>query len=359
MTSSGRSNSKYNKDEAGKYPCHQLRLYYNGVLGFVSLFYSINGGHMIRRLILGICCMLLLGACSRGLSPEEQAQVQMLRSELDATKKEVVAATNKDAQYSGGVIKAFTTLRVEILKTNEALLQQRIQAIESGAKITIQPSVTAPDPGRAKALEEDLAKQEKKLEDSLSRAQASGGLIGAMAHMAAATEANTLSLLRQQYLVAKYGLASPNLGVNVATPSSPDEPPSAAAPKTNEVDIDEQQRSQIVTSTLLRKQYAKQDYQDFIWFDLKFDAVGLDKPARAIKGRLVLTDLFGEQKFAIRWTVDRNVAPGASFTEKGTGFEFNQFTDSHQWVRSTDFQNMKAKFLVDSILYEDGSLREF
>ena len=57
-----------------------------------------------------IIIFLLLSAFKSGLSPEQQAQVQALRAELDATKKEVIAAEAKDAQYSGGAVKAFTTL---------------------------------------------------------------------------------------------------------------------------------------------------------------------------------------------------------------------------------------------------------
>ena len=40
-------------------------------------------------------------------------------------------------------------------------------------------------------------------------------------------------------------------------------------------------------------------------------------------------------------------------------FKYNQFVDSHQWVRSTEKENMKVKFRVDSILYEDGTTRTF
>lgn len=314
---------------------------------------------MLRKLILCIGCAVILGACTSGLNSEQQAQVQALRVELEATKKEVAAAEMKDVQYTGGAIKAFITLRIEILKTNEALLQQRIQSIESGAKITIQTGATSPDPERAKKLEAEIAEQEQKVSEALSKANSStGGLVGAMAQMGAVTEANTLALLRQQYLIAKYGLATVKL-----TPSPFESPSLEAQAATGQTDKDEtnndeQLKLQIVSPTLLRKQYAKQDFQDYIWFDVKFDAVGLDKPARAIKGALILTDLFDEQKFAIRWTIEKPIAPGGSLTEKGNGFEYNQFNDSHQWVRATDSKNMKIKFRVENILYEDGTTRE-
>ena len=74
---------------------------------------------MLRKLVLCIGCAVILGACTSDLNSEQQVQVQALRVELEATKKEVAVAEMKDVQYTGGAIKAFTTLRIEILKTNE------------------------------------------------------------------------------------------------------------------------------------------------------------------------------------------------------------------------------------------------
>lgn len=303
-----------------------------------------------------------MSGCTRSLTPEEQAQVQVLRSELEATKKEVSAAEVQNAQYSGGLVKVLIALRLEILKTNEALIQQRIHAIESGSKVTIETVATKADPERAKKLEEELTRQELKVSEAEARASLySGGLVGAMAVMGAATERNSLAMLRQQYLIAKHGLASAPQGF-----SAPDAPvqtseisPQAAASETGPGTADQNLREQILEATLLRKQYVKQDYQDYVFFDIAFNPKGLDKPARAIKGVLIFTDLFGEQKFALKWTIEKPVTPGVVYTEKGSGFKYNQFNDSHQWVRSTEKDNMKVKFRIDSILYQDGTSRGF
>lgn len=108
----------------------------------------------MRLLILClICVVVFIGACTRSLSPEDLAKVQALRTELEATKKEVAAAEALNAQYSGGAIKVLIALRLEALKTNEALIQQRVHAIESGAKVTVQAAATKPDAERAKELE--------------------------------------------------------------------------------------------------------------------------------------------------------------------------------------------------------------
>jgi GTPase SAR1 family protein len=285
--------------------------------------------------------------------------VQTLRTELEATKKEVSAAEVQNAQYSGGLVKALIAVRLEVLKTNEALIQQRIHAIESGAKVSIQTVGTKIDLDRAKQLEEELRKQELKVAEAESKASLySGGLVGATAAMGAATERNSLAMLRQQYLISKHGLASPQQGASASNvPAQTAATPSA--PEAVAGNADQKLREQILEVTLLRKQYAKQDYQHYVFFDIAFNPKGLDKPARAIKGALIFTDLFGEQKFVLRWTIEKPVTPGAIYTEKGSGFEYNLFIDSHQWVRSTEKDNMKVRFRVDNILYQDGTSRSF
>ena len=320
---------------------------------------------MKRQIVLCVICVFtLLVGCPRNLTPEEQAKIQALKTDLEAIKKEVSAAEEQNAQYSGGIVNALLTLRLEILKTNEALIQQRIHAIESGAKVTIETVATKPDTQRAKQLEAELTEQEIKVSEADVKANLySGGLVGVMAVMGAATERNTLAMLRQQYLIAKHGLASPqqNPSTYIASAQGAEATLTDAVPGPGpaDEDADEVLREQILEATLLRKQFAEQGYQDYIFFDIAFNANGLDKPARAIKGVLKLTDLFGELKFAIKWTIEKPIAPSTTYTEKGSGFEYNQFIDSHHWVRSTEKENMKVKFRVDSILYEDGTTLNF
>lgn len=309
---------------------------------------------VVRHIILSAICILALGGCKHSLSPEEQSQIQVLQSELDATTKEVASAEAENSNYSGGAIKALITVRMEILKTNAALTKQRIDAIESGATIVTQVVATHPDPERAKSLESELAQQEKKVAEAASKADGSGGLIGVMAQMNVATESNTLSLLRQQYLVAKYGLALPT--IPQSSPASPG-PTAKESPKEEER-TDNVVQEEILIPTLLKKRLAEQDYQKFIWLDVEFQASGLDKPARAVKGSIVFTDLFGEKKFGLRWTIDKPISPGESYTEKGSGFKYNQFDQEHQWMLTTDVKDMKVKFVVTNILYQDGTTRD-
>lgn len=328
----------------------------------------------MRQTILSILLAVsFLGGCTRNLSPESQAQVQALRAELESTKKEVSAAEAQRARQSGGLLDTLVAIRLEILKTNAALIEQRIHAIESGAKVTVEIVATKVDLERAKQLEAELAKQELKVSEAERKASASsGGLIGAMAMMSTATERNTLAILRQQYLVARFGLGPLPLGAAPPTIMVPGQPatravaegvsglevPSAQTAATPTAGESKELREQILEVTLLRKRYVKQGYSDFVSFDITFNATGLDKPARAVKGVMLFTDLFGEEKFGLRWTLEKPIAPGASYTEVGSGFDYNKFMDSHQWVRHTAMEDMKVKFRVDHILYQDGTKRD-
>jgi hypothetical protein len=108
--------------------------------------------------------------------------------------------------------------------------------------------------------------------------------------------------------------------------------------------------------TLAGKRFAKGDFQEFVWLDVNWTAKAVKKPVRAVKGRLHIKDLFGETKFAIGWTINRSIGSGDQFTEKGFGFKYNQFMDSHAWVRNTAQDNMKLKFEVEAVVYQDGSM---
>lgn len=297
--------------------------------------------------------VLMLSACSPELTPEEKAQVEALKTELSQTKEQIADAMRVDAAYTGGMIKSLVAYRLEVLKINEALIQQRIHAIESGAKITLETKGFTPSPEGVTALEAEIAKQQDSVAAARIKASTySGGLVAALANTTLATEENSLALLRQQYLVAKYGI--PMLvaeGEKVEAPKSAPVPP----PSSSTADSSQSLAFEIISVDLIRKEYQKDKYKDYIWMDMKFEAIGLDKNARAVKGALVFTDLFNEEKFILRLTLDRPIAPNETITETGRGFEYNQFKSEHNWILGTDISNMKVKFLVEHVLYEDGT----
>ena len=117
----------------------------------------------------------------------------------------------RTATATGGLVKSLISVRIELLRINIALVQQRIHALESGAPIDLVISASVPDEQRAAQLAAEIQEQRDRV--AAARAEAdrfSGGLVQAISESSAATARNTLALLEQQYLIAKYGLAFPS-----------------------------------------------------------------------------------------------------------------------------------------------------
>ncbi len=100
-------------------------------------------------------------------------------------------------------------------------------------------------------------------------------------------------------------------------------------------------------------------YEDAIWWDSEYTPTGLKKPTRAVKGVIEFADLFGEVKFGLKITLTNKLRPGRTLVETGDGFVYNQFRDSHKWMRATAFEDMKITFRVESIIYSDGTTEQF
>jgi hypothetical protein len=133
----------------------------------------------------------------------------------------------------------------------------------------------------------------------------------------------------------------------------------APKPKPKENAKDKFARSAISVN-LFGKNFLKSDYragryEDFLKLQLEFKAKGIKKPTRAIKGIIVFSDLFGEVKVRLRWTLDDPMAPGQMVNKFNSGFEPNQFSDSHRWLRTTKVEDISTKFEVKNIIYADGS----
>lgn len=147
--------------------------------------------------------------CSPELTPEQKQLTVDLKQDLGRIRQEIEHVTRDDAAYSGGLIKSLIGVRLEVLKTNEALVEQRIHALEAGARITLVVNATKTDPTRAAELAKEIESQKAKVAEARAKADRySGGLVQAMAETAVATARNTLAMLDQQFLIAKYGLGT-------------------------------------------------------------------------------------------------------------------------------------------------------
>jgi hypothetical protein len=301
--------------------------------------------HLLRYFVSG----------AEGMTRQEDAHMKdELVAEAARVENEIAEAVAVDGTLAGGLIKSLIAVRLEILRTTRAALRQRVLADEMGAPLTIELPATTPAPEIAARLAVEIEGQTRLLDAARAEAaRFSGGLVHALKLSTIATQEQSLSMLRQRYLVALYGLWVPSS--NVAADVGGGKSSTTAEPMPSE----RPSKSVILEVQLLDKKFAEQQYQEYIFFDIQFAAPGLKRPARAVKGRLKLSDLFGETKLAIDWAIERPLRPGESFVEKGQGFEYNKFMQAHQWVNATALRNMTAAFEVTNILYGDGTREDF
>jgi hypothetical protein len=294
----------------------------------------------------------------RGPSPEQQAELLALRKEVDRIGQEVGAAKQQDDKYSGGLIKAQIQSRIEIMRSTLALLEHRIAALETGARFVPKEvgGVPPADATTLQSLETEIVASKERIAGTTAQSDRYiGGLIKAQIDSTRATQEQTLAMLEQRYLMAKYGMthvaARPSTEVRTSSTTTVGEKkPAIKEPSLAET---------ILTINLLSKRRVKQKYDEMLILDMDVTAAGLDRPARAIKGVLKVTDLFGDEKVLINWDFDNSLAPGGTVRERDKGLKYNQFRDQDRWLDSTEQQNMKVTFTVKSILYEDGSRRDF
>ncbi|MEP7012722.1 MAG: hypothetical protein ABJC13_20560 [Acidobacteriota bacterium] len=147
----------------------------------------------------------------------------------------------------------------------------------------------------------------------------------------------------------------------IASSGSPSPSPSAGSPPNPKPapDHSEAAAEKIILVEILDKRFTKAGYEDFVAFDFRYTASGLDRPTRAVKGKMLFQDLFGETHLTLGWTIDKPLAPNETADELGSGLDYNQFMDDHKWARFTEKGDMKAVFRVQSIIYADGTRVDF
>jgi len=184
----------------------------------------------IAAVVLVAVSVVALTGCSVAHEPtqEDLELVESLRGDLERVRADIAATRTESALYAGGLIKSILETRIGILGTTEALVEQRIHALESGAPIEITVPSSAPDSTRAASLLREIAALESDIADSRAEANRySGGLVQAMTLSTVATQEQTLAMLQQAYLSSKYGLAF--TAVPAAEELSPEEPSSSVA----------------------------------------------------------------------------------------------------------------------------------
>lgn len=283
---------------------------------------------------------------------QDTSNLPQIKAELESVQRQIKEAEQEDSKYSGGLIKSLIGLRLEVLRTTAALLEQKIHALEKGARFEFVVPAAEPDSARASEIEKDIDRLRAEIAEAESEASRySGGLVHSMHLSRIATQKNTLAILQQRALFARHGIAYPTASPSETVDSRTTPHHRSAGPQAQAQD----RARSIILPTLSNKRHSKLQYQDYILWDVSYEAVGLTRPARAIKGVLEFADLFGDVKFEIQVTLNDPLRPGGTTSQKGVGFEFNQFRDTHGWMLTTDLRDMRVFFRVQSILYEDGS----
>lgn len=283
-----------------------------------------------------------------------------IREDIRELTKQLEASTAENEKYTGGLIKARIESRISVIRYTIAMLDQRARALELGAKIVpVEVRTTAAEPDTVRQIDAEIAASNERLAEIKNRASRySGGLILAQIESTAATVSETIALLEQRKAVAKYGIVvgerkSEAAPAAIASASTAASTKAAAAGKAAPL------QDTIILVRLSSKNYNEYKYDKSIFFSGDYVAEGLDRPARSIKGIFKVQDLFGETKVPIGWTLTQAIAPGQSQSFSGKGIEYNQFKNAHQWLRSTEVNDLKVVFTVESIIYEDGTRRDF
>ncbi|ENC8480408.1 hypothetical protein ABK514_002684 [Escherichia coli] len=167
---------------------------------------------MNKTLISCIISSILLTGCGpRELTSEQKEQVESLKKELAQVESQISSSRTELKKYSSGIIANLIYSKTEILEANKLLIQQRINAIESGAKITESVPATQPNPELAASIKNEIDKLNGEISSAKQDASKyNGGLVLSLKLSSIAMQEQTLAMLEQKYLSAKYGLPELN-----------------------------------------------------------------------------------------------------------------------------------------------------
>jgi hypothetical protein len=120
----------------------------------------------------------------------------------------------------------------------------------------------------------------------------------------------------------------------------------------------EHEKDYPIKAVLVKKGFYEGEYgQNEVTFTLSFlNSTG--KNVRAFDGTFVFTDLLGNTILRANLAVNDLVHSGQSFEWDGS-IDYNQFMASHKNLRFSDINNMKTKFELRRVLFDDDSIQNF
>lgn len=143
---------------------------------------------------------------TRGLTPEQQAEIEELQKKLDEVVEQIEEAREEDKLYSGGLVKAYIETRIQIYEINKSLLEQQIIALKSGDITQIEINGPKPQPENIDQLLESIeAQKAKNIEIQAEIAKFGPGLIRSTYQSTLATGEYSLAILEHLLFLAKFG----------------------------------------------------------------------------------------------------------------------------------------------------------
>jgi hypothetical protein len=164
------------------------------------------------RLLLVLLTLTTAGLAAVLVEVAMRPEISTLEIDRDreTINTQLKEAQTEAAKYSGGVIKAFLDLRIEILRNTLAMLDQTrssyVRLITLRFTVDGRPFSAASDV-QLREIEEEIKQVERKVADAKREASKyTGGLLQSMALMKVATEEASASTLRLKFYSAKYGI---------------------------------------------------------------------------------------------------------------------------------------------------------
>ena len=99
------------------------------------------------------------------------------------------------------------------------------------------------------------------------------------------------------------------------------------------------------------------DYQDQITMDLKFTNK-TDKNVKGVQGTITFYDIFDKEIKTLNIAYDKGIPAGQEKTWN-SGTDYNQFMDEDIKLKDVELKDLKYKWEVKTIVYEDGSKESF
>lgn len=112
----------------------------------------------------------------------------------------------------------------------------------------------------------------------------------------------------------------------------------------------------VLTVTLRDKGYRKGDWEDYLTYEIAYENKS-EKDIRAVKGSILITDLFDSEIKKIELVGDE-VIPAGKIVKKLYTTKYNQFKDEDTRLRSKSIKDIKVVWTPEKIIFGDGSTLE-